>query len=531
MKKSIPLKILMVASECAPLAKAGGLGDVVSGLAKQLRMEGHDVRIFMPLYRGIDRAQNEISFGSPVCVHLAGRREIWAGVFHGMLDGLVPLWFLDHAYYFDRAGIYDENNREYADNAFRFAFFSKAALQVCKDMEFIPDVIHVHDWQGSPAAAYLKTWDRVLSPLSATASVLTIHNIGYQGVYPSDVMPFLGLGDSWFVPDVCEDHGRVNFLKMGVYFADAITTVSPTHAEEILTPGGGMGLAPYTERRRAEVHGILNGVDYAHWSPESDRLIPANYTAADLSGKDECRSRLKERMGLDLDGTPVVGVVSRFVEQKGLHLVRGMIERALVEFPFQIAVLGSGDASLEQYFRDLGLRFPGRAAAHIGFSNELSHWIEAGSDLFLVPSLYEPCGLTQIYSMRYGALPVVRATGGLRDTVRNYDPVTGEGTGFVFHEPVPEALHEALGRALTIWQQRPDVFERIRQEAMRQDFSWEKPAGEYLTVYRAAMRRRRGQLERESNQPTGNRLSRNPMLENLQQSGISVRAKAPRYKE
>ncbi len=495
------------------MAKVGGLGDVVSGLAKQLCSEGHDVRILMPFYGQIDPKATALKFMGPVCVHLGGRQELWAGVYEGLLDDVVPIWFLEHREFFGRPGIYDENNREYGDNAFRFAFFSKAVLQVCKDRDFLPDVMHAHDWPGSPAAAYLKTWDRVLSPLSATATVLTIHNIGYQGVYPADVMPFLGLGKQWFAPDVCEDHGRVNFLKMGVYFADAITTVSPAHAEEILSPEGGRGLAPYLNRRRADFSGILNGADYSHWSPESDRLIPANFSIHDLSGKAECRRRLKERFGLDEDDSPVVGVVSRFVEQKGLHLAAAVLDRLLASLPFQLVVLGSGDAGLEDYFQKLPLRFPGRAGAFIGFSNELSHWITAGSDFFLVPSLYEPCGLTQIYAMRYGTLPIVRSTGGLRDTVEDYDPETRRGTGFVFDDPVPEALEAVLRRALETWSIRPDRIARLMCQAMEQDFSWEKPAGEYLKVYRRAIESRRKLLEVES--VASGKLALNPMLKSL----------------
>lgn len=276
MKKLESRKILFAASECAPLVKSGGLGDVVAGLAKELIRAGHDVRIVIPFYGLIDRDRYPAEYTSSSCVHM-GTLEAWVGIHETRLDGLVPVWLMDHQATFGRPGIYDEKGYEYHDNPYRYALFSKACLQVCKDSGWIPDVIHVHDWQTAPVTAYLKTWDRILSPLSTTASVLTIHNIGYQGVYPADVLRFMGLGDECFKPDIFEDHGRVNFLKGGVWFADAINTVSPTHADEILSPEGGKGLAPYLNRRREDVCGILNGADYSQWDPSKDPFIAGLY--------------------------------------------------------------------------------------------------------------------------------------------------------------------------------------------------------------------------------------------------------------
>src|SRR5439155_13608333 len=299
-----------------------------------------------------------------------------------------------------------------------------------------------------------------------TASMITIHNIGYQGVYPPDVLPYVGLGPSHFTPDTMEDHGKVNLLKAGINYSDAITTVSPTHATEILTPGGGMGLAPYLNNRRADFFGILNGCDYEHWNPETDRHIPARFSAKNLAGKAACKAALQKQMKLNVaPHVPLFGIVSRFAPQKGFDLLREALPVAMSQMAMQFVVLGSGDPGTESFFRWLQYAFPGRAAAHIGFDVDLSHRIEAGSDFFLMPSLYEPCGLNQMYSLRYGTLPIVRATGGLEDTVVNYNETTGEGTGFKFLQPTPLALRNTVGWAVSTWFDRPKHIVQLRQQA------------------------------------------------------------------
>jgi starch synthase len=492
-------KVLFVASECAPYAKAGGLGDVVSGLAKQLKIDGHDARILLPLYRAVDRVKYALAYKQNICVHGVGGVERWAGMYEGMLDGAVPAWFIDYGEYFDRADIYDENNQEYPDNAHRFGFLSKAALQLCKDLDFIPDLIHVHDWQSSAVTALLKTWDRKLSPLSKTASVLTIHNIGYQGIYHKSGFDYLGIGDDWFNSDTCEDHGRFNMLKMGIFFADAITTVSPTHAGEILDPAGGCGLAPYLQWKRNDLFGVLNGADYSQWSPATDPLIPVKYDHKRFAGKQDCKQQLKRRFHLTANDEPVIGIVSRFAEQKGLYLVSSIMEQALRELPFQWVIIGSGDPALEKYFGELPARYPGKVGSYIGYNNELSHWAQAGSDFFLVPSIYEPCGLTQIYAMKYGTLPIVRATGGLRDTVTNYNNnANSDGTGFVFWDANRDSLLGTLWWVADTWWNRHDHLAGLRRNAMAKDFSWKKPAGEYLKVYDHAIASRLALQAREN---------------------------------
>lgn len=513
MQRFESLKVLFAASECAPLAKAGGLGDVVAGLAKELRTSGHDARIVLPLYRAIDREKYGIHFVSPACVHLGGV-EAWVGIYACELDDAVPVWLVDHESAFGRQGIYDEGMQEYGDNAYRFALFSKACLQICKDLDWIPDVLHVHDWATAPAAAYLKTWDRLLSPLTRTASVLTIHNIGYQGVYEPGVIPFMGFGKEQFQPDIFEDHGRANLLKAGVWYADAITTVSPAHANEILTPEGGRGLSPFLNRKRGDLFGILNGADYSQWDPRHDSLIPSSYSANDLSGKVVCKEGLRRSLGLAESDAPVIGLVSRLVEQKGMDLLRGMLTQALEQMDFQLAVLGSGDVHIQDYFLWLARRFPGKVSATIGFSNELSHSIVAGSDFFLIPSIYEPCGLTQLYSMRYGTLPIARETGGLKDTIRPYKAIDGSGTGFLFEQMEAAALHDSVGWALDTWFNRPAHIRLMQQEAMSCDFSWNRSIPDYVGVYRHAIRNRLRQVEQDL-PPIKKSLARNFMLEGL----------------
>ena len=487
-----PLNVLFVASECAPYAKTGGLGDVVAGLPKELTRLGNDVRIVIPLYTSVDRSRYDLTFLCSSCVHMGKGEEHWVGIYTTKLDGEVPVYLVDYSRYFDRPGIYDGVGGEYGDNAFRFALLCRAAMQLCKDLDFIPDVMHLHDWPTSLAAMFLKTWDRILSPLSTTASVLTIHNIGYQGIYHASAFPYFGVGWEYFSSDVLEDHGRLNLLKSGIHFADAITTVSPTHAQEILSPMGGQGLAPYLNRRHGDIFGILNGVDYEHWNPQTDRLIPANYRPEDLVGKAICKAELQKRLGLQVrSDLPLFGVVSRFVIQKGFGLLMPALARALNTMAIQFVVLGSGDGAIESFFRGLPSAYPGRAGSYIGFDNELSHLIEAGSDFFLMPSLYEPCGLNQSYSMKYGTLPIVRATGGLDDTVRNYEEMSGAGTGFKFWDISPGALYDTIGWAVSTWYDRPHHIAHLRQQAMAQEFSWSDSALEYLHVYRRAIRNRR----------------------------------------
>ncbi|MDD4957504.1 MAG: glycogen synthase GlgA [Candidatus Omnitrophica bacterium] len=483
-------KILFVSSEAVPFVKTGGLADVSGALPKALAKEGHDIRLVLPRYWSIDVARPGFEkILSPMGVRL-GDRTAWCEVFETKMDG-VTIYFIEHQNFFGRSGLYDDGRWEYPDNAERFGFFSKACLQLCRDLGFQPDIIHCNDWQTSLIPAYLKIWYLNDPFFSRTASVLSIHNIGYQGVFPSGCYEFLGLGKENFTEPKLESHGRVHFMKGGIFYADAISTVSPSYAEEILTPEGGMGLTPYLERRRDDVLGVLNGADYDHWDPGKDTFIPSRYSASSLSGKQKCKEALQKEMLLAADPSiPVIGVISRLVAQKGFQLLVPVIESIVRDMRVQFAILGAGEKWMEDFFGGLPAKYPGKIGAWIGYSDPKAHLIEAGSDFFLMPSLYEPCGLNQIYSMRYGTLPIVREIGGLKDTVRQYDESAGTGTGFRFTDPDPMALYYAIGWAISTFYDRPRHIENMIKEAMRADFSWKESAIHYLTLYEKAIARR-----------------------------------------
>ncbi|MDD4932436.1 MAG: glycogen synthase [Methylacidiphilaceae bacterium] len=485
-------RIVFVAAECAPLAKVGGVGDAVEGLALALARRGHDVRVVLPFYAGIDRGKASARLLGTCCVHMGGGQEHWIAVWETLLGAeRVPVWLVDYQSYFGRAGVYDEPSGEYADNAFRFALLSKAALEICKSLAFVPDVFHVHDWPAALVPVFLKAWPHLLSPFGQTASVLTLHNVGHQGKYGSVVMPYLGLEWERFRPDFIEDHGEVNLLKAGVQSADLLTTVSPSYAEEIQEAVGGCGLAPFFARRKADLRGILNGVDEARWEPATDSLIPANFSAQDLAGKARCKEELQRRLGLPARADlPLFAMVSRLHLQKGIHLVRDALPSLLREESIQCVFLGSGEREFEEFLRWLAREFPDKVAASIGFSEELSHWIFAGSDFFLMPSLYEPCGLSQLYAMRYGSIPVARATGGIQDTVIDLDDKARKGTGLLFFEPTGDGVASACRRAIKLWKGSPSTVVALRLEAMKGLFSWTQTAREYEEAYAEALRRR-----------------------------------------
>ncbi len=479
------LRIAMIASECVPFAKSGGLADVVGALPAALHALGHEVIVILPKYRVIDAARHGLKPFFPSLGVWMGNTQEWCAVHAAPLSAGVSAYFIESDKYFDRYGLYhDPDFNDYGDNPRRFGFFTRAALQLCKDMGFRPDIIHAHDWQTALAPAYLKIWHWDDPALSQAASLLTIHNIGYQGVYPAVHYDYLGLQWSNFTSEKFEDHGRVNFLKGGIQYADVVNTVSPTYAQETRRPEFAHGLAPYLNDKGEDYLGILNGVDYSRWSPEVDYQIPARYSARDLSGKAQCKAALQRRFLLEVNPElPVIGVISRLVEQKGLDLLAGAIENIVRDMRVQFVVLGSGDKGLESFFGSLPGRFPWRVGSYIGYSDELAHWIEAGSDFFLMPSRYEPCGLNQIYSLRYGTLPIVRATGGLEDTVEQYDEATGQGTGFKFWEPSVPALYYTVGWAVSTYYDRRHHLQQMIQRAMAQDFSWGESARRYVRAY------------------------------------------------
>ena len=485
------LKVLLVASECAPYAKCGGLGDVVASLPKALRKLGVDARIVLPLYASINRAKYGL-VEEASCLVSCGNGEVnGCGVWRGTADGDVPVWFIEHNRYFGRNGIYDDNGAEFSDNAFRFGLLCLAAAQVCRERRWIPDIVHVHDWPTAVLAPLLDAWRKAVVPLGRAASVLTIHNQSYQGYYHPSALAYLGLGPGYFTPDGLEAWGKINLLKGGINYADAITTVSPTYAKEILGEPGGNGLSGYLQRRGADFEGILNGADYDVWNPESDRKIPANFRAESLIGKGLCKQELQAQLGLAEDASvPLFGIVTRLASQKGTGMMRVALPQALDSMRLQLVVLGAGNGDDENFFRWLAQAYPGRVAAEIGYSDELSHRIQAGSDFFLMPSLFEPCGLSQLYALRYGSLPVVHATGGLEDTVVQYNQGEGTGTGFKFYTPAANAFRDTIGWAVSTWYDRPSHITLMREQAMKVRFDWEMSAKRYLEIYHRALARR-----------------------------------------
>lgn len=487
------LNILMIASECTPFIKTGGLADVVGSLPQALAELGHRVKVVLPLYSQIDGIKHHLQPSlSPLGVWM-GNGEEWCAALTTR-SGDVDVYFIESSKYFERFGLYhDADFNDYQDNPRRFGFLSRAGLQLSKDLGFAPDIVHAHDWQSALAPAYLKIWHWNDTVLGKAASVLTIHNIAYQGVYSAADYDYLGLQWGNFTTDKFEDHGRVNFLKGGINYADMVNTVSPNYARETRTPEYAYGLAPYLNNKGPDYLGVLNGADYSTWDPALDSKIPANFSSADLSGKAECKRQLQRRFWLEEDpNIPLLGVVSRFVDQKGLDLLAQVIESVLRQMRVQFVILGAGEKGLETFYGSLPGSFPGRVGSYIGYNDELSHWIEAGSDFFIMPSRFEPCGLNQIYSLRYGTLPIVRATGGLDDTVIQYNEGDGSGTGFKFRDANATAIYYAIGWAVSTFYDRPQHMAKMIRQAMAQDFSWQVSARAYEEVYDKAMRNKAG---------------------------------------
>jgi starch synthase len=459
----------MVASEAAPFAKTGGLADVLGSLPAALARLGEEVAVLLPFYRGIPLPPAGPILRLPVQVGPHG----YSVAIHEVVRHNVRYLFADCPALYDRAGIYGTAAGDYPDNHLRFAVLCQAALGVARSV-FRPDVFHAHDWQAGLLPVYLRESLTLDPTFFGVRCVFTIHNLGYQGSFPASAIADLGLDRRLFHSEGLEFFGRLNFLKAGIVWSDAVNSVSPTYAREIQTPEFGFGMDGLLRSRASKLTGILNGVDYEEWNPETDRHLPVNYSARDLSGKRVCKLALLDEMGLPAEGRPLIGIVSRFAHQKGMDLAAAIapIENTA------LVVLGAGEAALENSFRSLALAYPDRVAVRFGYNEGLAHRIEAGSDMFLMPSRYEPCGLNQIYSLRYGTVPVVRATGGLEDTV-------DEQTGFKFRDDLAGAVEAALRE----FQDRDSWTARMRR-GMARDFSWDASAVEYQRLYSKAPARR-----------------------------------------
>jgi len=479
------MRILFVASEGLPFSKTGGLADVVEALPKALVAQGHDVAVVLPRYRNTQIKNIVIkSLTIPMGTSLRFPR-----IADGARPGGVQYFFVDDPQYFDREQLYGVGGRDYPDNAERFAEFARAAIELAKQL-WMPDVIHCHDWQSALVPVLLRTAYTPDPQLSGIPVIFTIHNMGYHGLFARDALARIGLPDSLFRIDALEFFGHLNYLKGGLLFSDYLTTVSRKYAEEIQTTEYGQGLDGVVRTRADHLVGILNGVDYSVWNPEVDSLIATRYSASDLSGKQACKCDLLAAFQLPEENLqrPLIGIVSRFADQKGFDLLAQVADELMRE-DMAIVALGSGEAKHERMFRELSQQFPERLAVKIAYDNTLAHKIEAGADIFLMPSRYEPCGLNQIYSLRYGTVPVVRATGGLDDTIEPFDPASGRGTGFKFSEYTGPALLAALHEALATYGHKT-AWRRLQANGMAKDFSWNASALEYGRLYDVARKGR-----------------------------------------
>jgi starch synthase len=479
-----PLKICLTSSEVTPLAKTGGLADVSASLSAYLYRAGHDVRVLLPFYSSIDVSGLSVvpvDFLQDIPISI-GSRDGSYSIDTTVLPGSgLPVYLLRCPDLYHRSTLYTQDDDEHR----RFILLARAAIEMCQRMSFAPDIFHCNDWHTALIPVYLKTaysWDKLFA---RTRSVLTIHNIGYQGIFAADILDDVGLGGA--ERELHQEDlqgGRINFLKTGVLHADQLTTVSPTYAREIQSAEYGMGLQELLRARNSSLTGILNGVDYAEWNPETDVLIPKNFSSGKPAGKRLCKRHLMQ--DLELGGgseQPLIGIVTRLVGQKGIDLLQKVLPGLMQKRNFALAVLGSGESRFERFVHALQNAYRDRVCFYRGYNDKLAHWIEAGSDMFLMPSRYEPCGLNQMYSLRYGTVPIVRQTGGLADSVQLVDAAAGTGTGIVFQNYNEAALNWAINAALDLYEDKP-LWRKIVRNGMTMDFSWDKQGEEYVSLFR-----------------------------------------------
>jgi starch synthase len=477
------MKIAMISSEIAPFAKTGGLADVVETLSLALARRGHEISLIMPAYRsvlenGFALKESAVTLSAPL-----SNTAVEFSLLETPLAENASVSFIRADQYYDRPFLYGTPAGDYPDNAERYVFFSRAALEVLRRQHPV-DIVHAHDWQAALSVVALRAEGERYAELAKAKTVFTIHNLGFQGIFSALDWHLLSLDRSLFNPHHLEFFGQINLLKGALVFADKITTVSPTYAKEIMTPEQGFGLDGVLHERAEDVIGILNGVDYNRWNPETDPFIAARYDEKDLSGKSSCKEALQLELGLPAEPRkPLLGMISRLTPQKGFDLIETLFDQ-LVARDVGLALLGSGDPHYEEFFTQAAARFQKTVAARIGFDEALAHQIEAGADIFLMPSLYEPCGLNQMFSQKYGTIPVVRSVGGLKDTVEDYNAANGTGTGFTFQDYQPQALLEAIDRALQAFLEK-EAWTALCRRAMSKDFSWDRSAAAYSAMYRA----------------------------------------------
>jgi starch synthase len=477
------LKILFVSAEVSPFAKTGGLADVAGSLPKALKRLGHDVRIAMPKYKWINEEEYLLDYPVEMDHHLEtgivkktkllkeNNREI-------------PVYLMESYKYYYRDSLYG-----YDDEAERFNFFSKAVLNMLPQLDFKPDIIHCNDWQTGMIPLSLKTKYAEDPFYNKIATLFTVHNLQYQGVFPKDTLCLVGLSDQYFSPELLEFYGKINFMKAGLLFADLLNTVSKKYAQEIQTPEYGEQLDGLLRKRAQDLYGIVNGIDYDEFNPETDKFIYHNYSLATINEKKENKKALQQEMGLPVSDMPLIGLTTRLVDQKGLDLVTDIFEQVM-DLGVQFVLLGSGEDHYQKTFAELKMKYPQQTAANIGFNVELALKIYAGSDIFLMPSRFEPCGLSQMISLRYGTIPLVRSVGGLADTIEDYNEHKGTGNGFVFKEYDAQEFYNTITRAVGIYRNSPQVWQSLMERTMKYDFSWERSAKEYVDLYQKAMEKK-----------------------------------------
>jgi starch synthase len=490
-----PITIVMAASEMTPFVKEGGLGDVVYALSRTLASWGHDVRVVLPCYGSIDRETYRLQSLATIEVPMGILGRLSCQVLEGNVPGSGAMaYFVRYDPYYARRHLYSRDGEGFTDNGRRYSLLSRATLELVRAIGLKPDIFHVHDWHTAVIPVFLNTLYRDDPSITRVASLLTIHNMMHQGVFDKGLMDILEIGWEHFHFRELEFFNRVNFLKGGIYHATIVNAVSPSYIREIQRPEFAYGIDGVLRDRFFDLYGILNGVDYREWNPETDPLIAANYSEADLLGKRLCKRDLQQTVGLpDHPEVPLIGLVSRLVKQKGIDILAEAAHRIL-SLDVQLVLLGSGDPWSQSFFEALSKACPEKFACRIGFDNPLAHKILAGADFFVLPSRFEPCGLTQMYGLRYGTLPVVRATGGLNDTVENFDEATLEGTGFKFYDLTAEALFNTIGWAVHIFYDNREAMEVLIRRAMKKRFTWEESARKYESLYRLAVKRRSGAL-------------------------------------
>jgi starch synthase len=480
------LKILFASSEVTPFAKTGGLADVSGSLPPALEMLGHQVVIVMPLYRSVREGKHDIKqVVKSLFVPFRGQ-NLETLAFAAKTGQDIPVYFIQREEFFDRSGLYGTSQGDYFDNPERFIFFSRSVLELCQSLDFQPDIIHCHDWQTSLVLVYLKSLYKNTPTHRKALGVFTIHNLAYQGVFPREMMSVSELPLELFSVRGLEYYGKMNFMKGGLVFSEAITTVSQKYAQEIQTPEYGYGLEGVLKERSADIFGVLNGVDYSSWNPETDPHIASNYNVKDLGGKKKCKEELLKIFKLKgSDELPVIGMISRLADQKGFDILADALD-SLMKLSLYLVILGTGDTKYEKQFTALGKKYPSRLGVKIAFDNVLAHKIEAGSDMFLMPSKYEPCGLNQMYSLKYGTIPIVRATGGLDDTIKEFNPEAQKGNGFKFKPYSSSDLIKAVKRAIYIYKNKL-LWTTLVTNAMKEDFSWPSSAKKYEQIYRSIL--------------------------------------------